>query len=60
MRSVQAISRATQMLLEGTPRTCMLQAIGNIITELLSKPMGVRLNLTGWFTSERQWHEDDC
>jgi hypothetical protein len=33
--------------------------LADILTDLLGEPMGVHLNLTGWITSEREWHQDD-
>lgn len=37
---------------------CTHPAIANTIDQILGEPAGVHLNLTGWVTTGRDWHQD--
>lgn len=37
---------------------CCYGPLARILYELTEEPMGVHLNLTGWVTTERNWHSD--
>jgi hypothetical protein len=38
---------------------CCYAPLAAVLQELLGEPMGLHLNLTGWISTERQWHQDD-
>jgi hypothetical protein len=38
---------------------CTHGALSAILEELIGEPMGLHLNLTGWISTERNWHQDD-
>jgi hypothetical protein len=38
---------------------CLYSPLRALLEQLIGEPMGLNLNLTGWFTSERNWHQDD-
>ena len=33
--------------------------LANLLDELIGEPMAMTLNLTGWLSTERNWHQDD-
>jgi len=33
--------------------------LSSVMEELIGEPMGVHLNLTGWVSTERDWHQDE-
>ena len=33
--------------------------LATVLEELIGEPMGVHLNLTGWVSTERDWHQDE-
>ena len=38
---------------------CCDAGLARLLEELVGEPMGVHLNLTGWISTERNWHQDD-
>jgi hypothetical protein len=40
-------------------RICLYPPLRQVMRELIGEEMMVHLNLTGWVTSERDWHQDD-
>lgn len=38
---------------------CLYRPLSDKLTELLGDKMGLHLNLTGWVSTERNWHQDD-
>jgi ectoine hydroxylase-related dioxygenase (phytanoyl-CoA dioxygenase family) len=38
---------------------CCDGKLAALLEELVGEPMGVHLNLTGWVSTERNWHQDD-
>lgn len=38
---------------------CLYPPLVEKMTELMGEPMGLHLNLTGWISTERDWHQDD-
>lgn len=38
---------------------CLFPPLRALLEHLIGEPMGLCLNLTGWFSSERNWHQDD-
>lgn len=37
---------------------CCYSALAAALREIVGEPMGVHLNLTGWVSTERNWHQD--
>lgn len=40
-------------------RVCLYPPLRQVMRDLIGEEMMVHLNLTGWVTSERNWHQDD-
>ncbi len=38
---------------------CLYPALCQKMEELMGEPVGLHLNLTGWVSTERDWHQDD-
>lgn len=38
---------------------CLYPPLAQMLEHLIGSPMGLHLNLTGWVSSERDWHQDD-
>ena len=38
---------------------CLYKPLTDMIEHLLGEPVGLHLNLTGWVSTERDWHQDD-
>jgi len=38
---------------------CLYPPLSAVLEHLLGAPMGMHLNLTGWKSTERDWHQDD-
>ncbi|MCB2082133.1 MAG: phytanoyl-CoA dioxygenase family protein [Rickettsiales bacterium] len=38
---------------------CLIKPLADKLEELFDKPMGMHLNLTGWVSTERNWHQDE-
>jgi SAM-dependent methyltransferase len=38
---------------------CLYQPLCDQLEQLLGEPVGLHLNLTGWVSTERDWHQDD-
>jgi 2-polyprenyl-3-methyl-5-hydroxy-6-metoxy-1,4-benzoquinol methylase len=38
---------------------CLFKPLADMLEHLLGEPMGLHLNLTGWVSTERDWHQDD-
>jgi 2-polyprenyl-3-methyl-5-hydroxy-6-metoxy-1,4-benzoquinol methylase len=38
---------------------CLGKPLTDMLAHLLGEPMGLHLNLTGWVSTERDWHQDD-
>jgi len=38
---------------------CLVKPLTDMLEHLLGEPMGLHLNLTGWLSTERDWHQDD-
>jgi SAM-dependent methyltransferase len=38
---------------------CLCKPLTDLLQHLLGEPMGLHLNLTGWTSTERDWHQDD-
>ncbi len=38
---------------------CLYAPLMATLEELIGEPMGMHLNLTGWISTERNWHQDD-
>jgi len=38
---------------------CLYKPLTDLLEHLLGEPMGLHLNLTGWVSTERDWHQDD-
>ena len=38
---------------------CLYPPLAKIMSELIGHPMGLHLNLTGYVSTERRWHQDD-
>jgi 2-polyprenyl-3-methyl-5-hydroxy-6-metoxy-1,4-benzoquinol methylase len=38
---------------------CLGEPLCAMLEHLLGEPMGLHLNLTGWVSTERDWHQDD-
>lgn len=38
---------------------CLYKPLTDLIESLIGEPMGLHLNLTGWTSTERDWHQDD-
>ena len=38
---------------------CLYQPLCRHLEELIGEPVGLHLNLTGWVSTERDWHQDD-
>jgi SAM-dependent methyltransferase len=38
---------------------CLYQPLCDRLEQLLGEPVGLHLNLTGWVSTERDWHQDD-
>ena len=38
---------------------CVHPPLSRLLEHLIGEPMGLHLNLTGWVSSERGWHQDD-
>jgi 2-polyprenyl-3-methyl-5-hydroxy-6-metoxy-1,4-benzoquinol methylase len=38
---------------------CLGQGLSEMLEHLLGEKMGLHLNLTGWVSTERDWHQDD-
>jgi SAM-dependent methyltransferase len=38
---------------------CLYGKLSDMLEHLLGEPMGLHLNLTGWVSTERAWHQDD-
>lgn len=39
---------------------CLYPPMMDLMKELIGETMGVHLNLTGWVSTERDWHQDLC
>lgn len=40
-------------------RLCLHPTLALAMAELIGEPMGLHLNLAGWVSTERDWHQDD-
>jgi 2-polyprenyl-3-methyl-5-hydroxy-6-metoxy-1,4-benzoquinol methylase len=38
---------------------CLYKPLTDMIEHLIGEPVGLHLNLTGWVSTERDWHQDD-
>jgi hypothetical protein len=38
---------------------CLYKPLSDLLEHLIGEPMGLHLNLTGWVSTERNWHQDD-
>ena len=38
---------------------CLYKPLTDLLEKLIGEPMGLHLNLTGWVSTERDWHQDD-
>ncbi|WP_326880754.1 phytanoyl-CoA dioxygenase family protein [Aliidongia sp.] len=38
---------------------CLHPPLAELLEHLIGHPMGLHLNLTGWVSTERDWHQDD-
>jgi hypothetical protein len=38
---------------------CLYRPLTQVMTSLVGESMGLHLNLTGWISTERTWHQDD-
>ena len=38
---------------------CLCKPLTDLLEHLISEPMALHLNLTGWISTERGWHQDD-
>ena len=38
---------------------CLYPPLADLLEHLIGHPMGLHLNLTGWVSTERDWHQDD-
>src|ERR1700722_7405006 len=38
---------------------CLYGKLSDMLAHLLGEPMALHLNLTGWVSTERDWHQDD-
>ena len=38
---------------------CLYKPLTDMLEHLLGEPVGLHLNLTGWVSTERDWHQDD-
>ncbi len=38
---------------------CLHGPLMDVLERLIGEPMGMHLNLTGWVSTERDWHQDD-
>jgi hypothetical protein len=38
---------------------CLDPRLAEVLESLFGEPMGLHLNLTGWVSTERNWHQDD-
>jgi 2-polyprenyl-3-methyl-5-hydroxy-6-metoxy-1,4-benzoquinol methylase len=38
---------------------CLYKPLTDLLEKLVGEPMGLHLNLTGWVSTERDWHQDD-
>jgi SAM-dependent methyltransferase len=38
---------------------CLHQPLMDLLEQLIGEPLGLHLNLTGWVSTERDWHQDD-
>ncbi|HVJ52823.1 MAG TPA: phytanoyl-CoA dioxygenase family protein [Aliidongia sp.] len=38
---------------------CLYGPLSNMLEHLIGEPMALHLNLTGWVSTERSWHQDD-
>jgi SAM-dependent methyltransferase len=38
---------------------CLFKPLTDLLEKLIGEPMGLHLNLTGWVSTERDWHQDD-
>jgi hypothetical protein len=47
------------MLVKEIKDLCLNIVVMDVLEELIGGPMGMHLNLTGWKSTERNWHQDD-
>jgi ectoine hydroxylase-related dioxygenase (phytanoyl-CoA dioxygenase family) len=40
-------------------KLCLYKPLTDLLEHLIGEPMGLHLNLTGWVSTERDWHQDD-
>jgi hypothetical protein len=52
-------SPAPYMHVPALKSLCCDAKLAALLEELVGEPMGVHLNLTGWVSTERNWHQDD-
>ena len=45
--------------IEEIKNLCTWKPLTEILEELIGEPMGMHLNLTGWVSTERNWHQDE-
>jgi ectoine hydroxylase-related dioxygenase (phytanoyl-CoA dioxygenase family) len=38
---------------------CLYKPLSDLLEHLIGEPMALHLNLTGWVSTERDWHQDD-
>ena len=38
---------------------CLYKPLTDLLEHLIGEPMALHLNLTGWISTERDWHQDD-
>jgi SAM-dependent methyltransferase len=38
---------------------CLYKPLADMMEHLMGEPVGLHLNLTGWVSTERDWHQDD-
>lgn len=46
------------MHVDALRRLCCDGALGGVLSHLIGEPMAVHLNLTGWRSTQRNWHQD--
>ncbi|HUB16975.1 MAG TPA: phytanoyl-CoA dioxygenase family protein [Acetobacteraceae bacterium] len=53
------LSPTPYMHVEELRRLCLYPPLRQVMRELIGEEMMLHLNLSGWVTSERDWHQDD-
>jgi SAM-dependent methyltransferase len=38
---------------------CLYKPLSDVLADLIGEPMALHLNLTGWVSTERDWHQDN-